>query len=103
MVKVLAFDRETVPDWDKEIAEDVKGECGKFGAVSHIYVDRNSKVSLGLILGLKHLSNHFGHLLQYVGLQSRRWSCCKSPHGATTLFQHGIRELLTIASSQTRI
>lgn len=37
--------RETVPEWDKEIAEDVKGECGKFGAVSHIYVDRNSKVS----------------------------------------------------------
>ena len=37
--------RETTPDWDKEIGEDVKEECGKFGAVNHIYVDRNSKVS----------------------------------------------------------
>lgn len=36
--------RETLPDWDKDIGEDVKGECSKFGAVNHIYVDRNSKV-----------------------------------------------------------
>lgn len=36
--------RETGAEWDKEIAEDVKEECGKFGAVSHVYVDRNSKV-----------------------------------------------------------
>jgi len=36
--------RETQPDWDKDIAEDVKEECGKFGSVSHVYVDRNSRV-----------------------------------------------------------
>ena len=36
--------RETQPDWDKDIAEDVKEECGKFGSVNHVYVDRNSKV-----------------------------------------------------------
>jgi RNA-binding protein 39 len=35
---------ETESDWDKEIAEDVKQECeSKFGAVSHIHVDRDSK------------------------------------------------------------
>ena len=35
---------ETEADWDKEIAEDVKQECeSKFGAVSHIHVDRDSK------------------------------------------------------------
>ena len=38
-------DRETTEDWDKEIGEDVKEECSKFGAVNHIYVDRNSKAS----------------------------------------------------------
>ena len=38
--------RETEPDWDKEISDDVKEECSKFGgAVLHIYVDRNSRVS----------------------------------------------------------
>lgn len=36
--------RETEPEWDKDIAEDVKEECSKFGSVGHVYVDRNSKV-----------------------------------------------------------
>ena len=36
--------RETDPEWDKEIGEDVKQECSKFGAVLHHYVDRNSQV-----------------------------------------------------------
>lgn len=38
--------RETEPEWDKEIGEDVKGECSKFGTVTHHYVDRNSQVRL---------------------------------------------------------
>ena len=41
---LLLTTRETEPDWDKEIADDVKEECSKFGAVNHVYVDRNSKV-----------------------------------------------------------
>ena len=36
--------RETDPEWDKEIGEDVKNECSKFGIVVHHYVDRNSQV-----------------------------------------------------------
>ena len=39
--------RETEPEWDKEIGDDVKEECGKYAAVQHIYVDRNSKVGHG--------------------------------------------------------
>ena len=46
LLKLLLGDRETAADWDKEIGDDVKEECSKFGAVNHIYVDRNSKVSL---------------------------------------------------------
>ncbi|URE27997.1 hypothetical protein MUK42_34819 [Musa troglodytarum] len=33
---------ETQPDFDLEIQEDVREECSKFGAVMHIYVDKNS-------------------------------------------------------------
>lgn len=36
--------RETEPDWDKEIGDDVKEECSKYGSVLHSHVDRNSKV-----------------------------------------------------------
>lgn len=35
--------RETEHDWDKEIAEDVGGECAKYGPVEHVYVDRASR------------------------------------------------------------
>lgn len=39
--------RETDPDWDKDLAEDVKGECQtKYGKVVHIKVERDSDVSL---------------------------------------------------------
>ena len=35
---------ETEADWDKDIAEDVKQECeSKFGAVTHVFVDKDSK------------------------------------------------------------
>ncbi len=38
--------RETEPDWDKDLAEDVKGECSsKYGQVAHIKVERDSDVS----------------------------------------------------------
>lgn len=36
--------RETEPNWDQDIATDVKEECEKYGPVDHIYVDRNSQV-----------------------------------------------------------
>jgi len=36
--------RETEPDWPDEIAGDVKAECGKYGAVLHLHVDKDSKV-----------------------------------------------------------
>lgn len=32
-------------EWEKEVAEDVKDECSKFGAVLHTHVDKNSQVS----------------------------------------------------------
>jgi len=34
---------ETEPDWWLDIAEDVKGECAKFGAISHAFVDKESQ------------------------------------------------------------
>ncbi len=36
--------REEEPNWDQDIAGDVKDECSKYGAVGHVHVDRNSKV-----------------------------------------------------------
>ncbi len=36
--------RETEPNWDEDIEKDVKEECGKYGAVNHAHVDKNSKV-----------------------------------------------------------
>jgi len=37
-------DEETDPDWDKELAEDVKGECeGKYGPVEGIKIERESQ------------------------------------------------------------
>jgi len=39
------FYRETDADWDKELAEDVKGECEtKYGPVDRIKVERESQV-----------------------------------------------------------
>lgn len=35
--------RETGDGWDQEIAEDVGGECGKYGQVLHVFVDRASR------------------------------------------------------------
>jgi len=34
---------ETEPEWWLDIAEDVKGECSKFGAITHAYVDKESQ------------------------------------------------------------
>lgn len=34
--------QETEEDWDKEIKDDVKEECGKFGNILHIFVDKTS-------------------------------------------------------------
>jgi hypothetical protein len=36
--------RESEPGWDAEITDDVKEECGKYGAVQHAWVDKNSQV-----------------------------------------------------------
>ncbi|KAK2996139.1 hypothetical protein RJ639_029446, partial [Escallonia herrerae] len=33
---------ETEPDFDLDIKDDVKDECSKFGALKHIYVDKNT-------------------------------------------------------------
>lgn len=39
--------RETEKDWDKDLADDVKGECeSKYGKVLAIKVERDSQVSL---------------------------------------------------------
>jgi hypothetical protein len=32
------------PEWEKEVAEDVRDECSKFGEVLHLHVDKNSQV-----------------------------------------------------------
>jgi RNA-binding protein 39 len=34
--------RETEPNWDVEIRDDVSEECSKFGKVVHAFVDSNS-------------------------------------------------------------
>lgn len=44
--------RETEPNWPEEIAGDVKEECGKYGMVSHLHVDKDSKVLSCQSLGL---------------------------------------------------
>ena len=44
MTGALCPCREEEPNWDQDIAGDVKDECSKYGAVGHIHVDRNSKV-----------------------------------------------------------
>lgn len=41
--------RETDPNWDLDIGNDVKDECEKFGPVQHHYVDKNSKVAADLL------------------------------------------------------
>lgn len=53
----FALHRETEPDWDTEIAADVKDEAGKYGPVLHIHVDKNSKVSPCWMLRFCRLSN----------------------------------------------
>jgi RNA-binding protein 23/39 len=45
------FDRETDADWDKELAEDVKGECeSKYGPVDRIKVEKETQVKLTVYL-----------------------------------------------------
>lgn len=41
----LEYDRETEPEWEKDIEEEVKEECSKYGEVLHIEVDKGSKAS----------------------------------------------------------
>jgi hypothetical protein len=44
--------RETERDWDKDLAEDVKGECEeKYGKVSAIKVEKETQVNLIFISG----------------------------------------------------
>jgi hypothetical protein len=48
---LFIFPRETGRDWDKELAEDVKGECEeKYGKVESIKVERESQVCYYLLL-----------------------------------------------------
>lgn len=43
--------RETERDWDKDLADDVKGECeSKYGKVDHIMVEKDSQVSASCIV-----------------------------------------------------
>jgi hypothetical protein len=46
--------RETAPDWDQEIAGDVREECSKYGPVTFVHVDRDSKVRGCYIFGHEH-------------------------------------------------
>lgn len=39
--------QQTEPEWEKEVAEDVRDECSKFGAVLHLHVDKASQVWRG--------------------------------------------------------
>lgn len=48
MCKCWHYLRETGIDWDKDLADDVKGECEtKYGNVTHIKVEKDSEVSCG--------------------------------------------------------
>ena len=43
--------RETERDWDKDLADDVKGECeSKYGTVLAIKVEKDSEVNCGDII-----------------------------------------------------
>jgi RNA-binding protein 23/39 len=51
-IPIIDFYRETERDWDKELAEDVKGECeAKYGKVEAIKVERESQASTLLGFG----------------------------------------------------
>ena len=52
------FHRETGSDWDKDLAEDVKGECEeKYGQVDFIKVEKESQVRERLVHSLKFLTH----------------------------------------------
>ena len=58
LILVLS-DRETEPDWDKDLAEEVKGECqSKYGKVLHIKVERDSEVCVSNLHHLAVLNSH---------------------------------------------
>jgi RNA-binding protein 39 len=40
--------QQTEPNWVNEVAEDVREECSKFGAVLHVHVDKSSQVRVFL-------------------------------------------------------
>ena len=49
----LFVNRETERDWDKDLAEDVKGECeGKYGPVTAIKVEKETQVSPNVLFFL---------------------------------------------------
>ena len=43
--------RETEENWEAEIADDVGGECSKYGPVQHVYVDKNSRGFVYVVSG----------------------------------------------------
>jgi hypothetical protein len=43
-------EEEAHPDFDVEIAADVKAECGKWGQVEHLSVDKRTQVGARLLL-----------------------------------------------------
>jgi len=42
--------RETEPGWEKEIEEEVGGECSKYGKILNIVVANNTKVCIMFII-----------------------------------------------------
>jgi len=40
---MFAPELESGPEWEKEIAEEVKSECSRFGTIFHIFVDKYSQ------------------------------------------------------------
>jgi len=52
---------ETEPNWDQDIKEDVAEECGKFGSILHVHVDKNSQgfvhMKFGSITGAQNAIN----------------------------------------------
>ena len=48
---MVSLCRETEPDWDKDLRDEVLEECSKQGSVLHILVDRESTVGAESVCG----------------------------------------------------
>jgi RNA-binding protein 23/39 len=50
-------DSKSVPNWEAELQEDVDAECEKFGKITHIAIDPNSKGFIYIKFSSRHAAD----------------------------------------------